>query len=832
MVRDLKMASRLQSRLRLSIQKSPRILVAAAINAGAVSAGALTSRPECTWDERREGSWVKLSLPGTSDSNPLMIDYHPVTGTLLVDGKPVERELPPRLRGAHAIAHLFPNQRLVVYASSLFGMTYKVAFNPDGQEVHLGFRQGDLIVRAWTQNGLWEYIPAGVFEANGDFDLPALLTVDCVHWLHLQSNIIEVRKMTRIWKSATGNWNINLNTCMATRRNCTLLEPRSDLFQHFTSIFRGFEDPRHIAVYQPAGCALVVDLRRYELSFNVRSDGILECPQLQATVDQDQDPGTWYGLSSKLVLRNLQNPSQRSIIVPLGPLIVRRRGIHVDVEIQKIDPVVVGHFFLDTVLGRVTCASEPRLFYTKALLHACTSFCLPDRLTGKTGADEACHILATGSCQPYAPLTEFNKMLLNDIAELTPKRRFYPEDLCVMESVTWRDNLTPCIQDNRYWHLINAIRQKSDVLTHFALNENAAREADYLPTTSALVTADRTNSHLMLRGRLRQLTYQSSEMSSVKADAGSSDDVQYRVRGHDKYKKSQHHVFEVARLIHDWPDKLPSTALLHLTMQRWPHIAGYGDGIVSYDKIRLSDHLDVDIASSWGPLVNSCRLSGRDTKYKLLLLLATIAFRDEIDLPALRTLVAFSIFQDLKKIDLPSWPSYTQFRPGFVPKFEYLRRLLGSCIMPFTGGSQVQSTQRERRAVEAARRAHDSRGVQDLDFLINFMCAQWPCPRPDLEHFSTSTLDLTAALSLVAIEWHAMFQNHEFEEHLRQVQNILDKYRTSPPARNSVQTVTSPDVVVPRGSPVWHDSLLNKNGPQKRHSTSRLLADHRFVQGL
>ncbi|OCT51497.1 hypothetical protein CLCR_07876 [Cladophialophora carrionii] len=815
LARDVKMVCGLQSHLRRSLGEKPRSLVAAAVNARVISGAALSSGPtSISFSERHDGVWAEIRLPSKSNFDAPVIEYHLVGGVLLLDGRAVERELPAHVRHADATARLFPNQRLVVYGSSLPGMTYKVAFDVEGQEVHFGFRGGELVIRLWGPTGSWEYIPPGIFERNDTFDVPASLIDGCAHWLDLDSNIIEVRRVPKIWRTAPSNWKINLHTGMANRRQSTLLDPGSNLFHHFASVFRGFEDPRHITVYQPARYPLAVELRRYELTFFLNSRGFLECQQLRAEVDENQDVGTWYGLSSKIVLRDVQNPCDRSIIVPLAPLTVRRKGFHVDVQVQSIDPVV-GRFFIDDVLGRVTCASEPRLFYTKALLHACTSFCVPDPLTGKTGADEACHILQSGVCQPYAPLSAVNEMLLASIADLTPKRQFYPEGLRVMETVRWRKDLTAATQDDRYWHLVHVIKHKSDLLAQFELKEDVTLQAEQSSMLAGSAVVDDTNTELVIRGQMRHLQYRRCDLVASRAtnveDAG---DTLYRPRGYHNYQKSQDHVFEAASLLHNWPSKLPSPSLLHVMMQQWPHIAGYGDGLVVYDRIRLSDRLDTDIASSWGPLVNLCRLSSPDTKYKLLFLLATISFREEVDMRAIHTLIAFSVFQDLKKIDLPSWPSYTQFRPGYSPKTYYLKQILSSCVLSFTTSeSQIGLTQKERKAVDAARRAHEVKAVQDLDSLVNFMCAQWPCALPDLKQFSTSTLDLDAARSAIAMEWHAMFQNHEFEEHLRQVQDVLDRHRTSPAVRPPKKAVTSLVAAPSRGFPSVQLDLLRNEGP-------------------
>jgi len=66
------------------------------------------------------------------------------------------------------------------------GMTYMLAFQNEGDEIHFGFRQGSLIIRAWGNGTLLEYVPENIFASDTSIDLPASLIDNCVHWLNLQ----------------------------------------------------------------------------------------------------------------------------------------------------------------------------------------------------------------------------------------------------------------------------------------------------------------------------------------------------------------------------------------------------------------------------------------------------------------------------------------------------------------------------------------------------------------------------------------------------------------------------------------------------------------------
>ncbi|OAP60693.1 hypothetical protein AYL99_05695 [Fonsecaea erecta] len=815
LIRDVKMVSRLQESLEQSLEKHPRSLIIAAVQAGAISGEAAPSRSaSLCFVEDSAGKWASLLLSGNRHVELQVIRFHLAAGTILLNDKAVEKELPHELRHSAGITRLFQHQRLVVWPCAFSGMTYKVAFNIEGHEVYLGFRQGVPVVRAWAKGTLLEYLPDSIFSQGTTSDIPASLIENCVHWLNLEKNVIEVRKEPRIWRHIPSNWTIDLRTLIANRRGSMLLDPRSNLVNHFANMFKGFEDPRHITVFQPSKGAITVDLRRFELSFFVNLNGLLECQQFRAEIDPNQDAGTWYGLSSKIVLRDVENPKRRSVIVPLGSLTAQRRGIHVNIEIQSADRVYA-RYFLDDVLGRVTCASEPRLFYTKALLHAYTSFCLPDPLTGKTGTEEACHVLQSGSSQPYGPLSDANRMILGAIAKLAPVRRFYPPDLRVMEEVLWNEGLTYCIQHDQYLPLVAEINRKSALLSRFDLDNDLTPETQGLSgIIDTGMNTTESNSHLSQRSQTRQGLYQRFPIAAV-ASPGHAPDLSYDPRGYRDYRQSQEHVFQAARLIYTWPAKVPSPTLLSLMFQDWPSIGGYGDDSIKHEPVRLTDCLDVDLASSWGQLVNLYRVDGRpEARYKLMFMTALLCFREEINMRAIQTLIAFAVLDDLKSVDLPSWPWYTQFRPGFRPKIDYVRQLLIPCSRPFSQSEGQAHTQKERKTVDIARKQHDGRVAKQLDALAEFVCNQWPCPQPNFEGFVTDVLDMDAASALIAVEWNAMFRNHEFEEHIRQVQGLLDRYRSPLPLRGERRFKQSLSPSAPRGFPLICSDLLRKDGPQ------------------
>lgn len=219
-------------------------------------------------------------------------------------GKPIGK-LPAEYQTSTQLQQLFGNQNLLTYPSSLCGMTYMLGIVVFGHQIHLGFRNGRLVVGALVQNTVLELLPTHIFGNREDFDLPGSLIHECFHWLDLQTGRVEVRQSSAIWKSNASNWILDFTTRQANRRTSMLIDPRSPIFARVARIFERFEYLHHLTVYQPEKAPLSVELRRLELMFLVNRRNLLESPQLQAEIIFDQDAGTWYGLDSKIVVKEV-----------------------------------------------------------------------------------------------------------------------------------------------------------------------------------------------------------------------------------------------------------------------------------------------------------------------------------------------------------------------------------------------------------------------------------------------------------------------------------------------------------------------------------------------
>lgn len=765
LIRDLKMVYRMRFFLRQSIEASQ---------------SSLTTAINAVWSEESEGGssrsfsvlkflpqpyewWIETTVDATQHTREQIVHYNLLEGNLFVDGQPLGK-LPAKHRESVVLTQLFGSQNLLTYPSALPGMTYMLALPIYMHRIHIGFRNGELIVRACFRDTVLELVPREVFGGPSSFDVPASLVTDCFHWLDLNTGLMDIRKQPDIWKVKDSNWVLNFNARQAHRRRVSLVDPQSTLFQRVARIFDRFEYRQQLTVFQPARGSLSVELRRLELSFTVNSKNLLQSAQLRSEIDPDQDAGTWYGLNSKLVLRDTNNPTQRSIIVPWGPVTSKRNSFHVAVDLVNNGNYV--RFTINDILGRLDCPAEPLLVYLRSLLHAYTSFVVPDGLTGRTGSEEALQYLKSGVSQPWQPINSSPFQILVRIAALTPRRTFYPEDLKVMQKVFWDADLTTTIQHDEFRPLVEEICKKSEHLSVFSFQKIELPQLE-----------PAGDSHLRHRSDSRRHLYQRPNPGSD--DQRAAPDLPYDARDHSQFIKERKNVFESVTLLYNWSSEMPVTRVLAGILQNWPTIEGY-DRL--FDKVLLSDQLAVDFAREWGSLVNFCRACESKDKYRLMFLFAVMSFRNDVNMDVVRTLIAFSVWEDLKSLGSLKWPAYIHFRQNEIPHIGYLLQFIKPYCVPYAGDERITFqnilSSKQRRKYEAAELAHEQQTEDDCKALAQFLLGQWPCLEPKIDEFSRPVLiNLDLALKTVLPEWQRLYQNLELSHHIQQVQQVLDRHR-------------------------------------------------------
>ncbi|KAH6855507.1 hypothetical protein B0I37DRAFT_395568 [Chaetomium sp. MPI-CAGE-AT-0009] len=696
--------------------------------------------------------WLSCDIAETETESHQVVNVNLLLGTLLVNGKPVGK-LPQDSQNSLVIRELFGDQPLRVFQSSVPGMTYTLTIRPRGFTVHIGYEGSDTIIVAKSAGRRVcnvRFVSRDRFHAGSTWDLPGPLVDGRIHWLNLSTGDVYITPTANAWdmfnRHQTWTLNIHSGACWKLRPDRqtqeNAVDPLSPLFERAARILDGLAKRRHLLVTQPS--SLQVQIQQLELMFFVKPSRRLYSPQLNLEIDPNQDAGTWYGLMSKLVCCSPESPLHRTVLVPLGDLSTTRSGCHVMVNIAGDGRY--GKFTINDTLGRIDCAAEPTLVYTKALLHAYTSFSLPDPLTGRTGAEESIDWLRSGICRPWTVLVDKAPVqVLSRIASLTPVRQYYPPDLKVMKTDHWDERLTCHMQHPLYRQVVEEIMAVSKDLETFTTTKGPIEGAgrDLPPTGEARLTA---------RALVRRQVYE-------RKGAGGGDG------------KPQSNDLDRLYLSRDRPS--PSDAR-YATLLEITHLLRTRP---------QNDQMRADIRENWGALVESCRRSR--SSYNLMFLFATLAFRQNFDESLLKGLLAFAIFRDLQSLpSLLPWPSYFNFRPNSNPGVDDIMKLIYPFRIPAPKddgeGLGMLIAGRQHRKMKAAKDAHEMKSDDDCRYFAKFLLAQWPCREPDVSNLPRTDLlvDIPAALEVVRPEWLRLYHNRDLSLHLNQVQLILNQRRS------------------------------------------------------
>ncbi len=763
-VRDIKIVHRLKNKLRQSILLMTSA-IDCAINRVWLVAAEAPSRAFTLWESLPcpYEQWVSAYSIATDNMRSQEVHYNFLDGSFLVDHQKLGKL--PKEYVNHVFFQQFLGERVhSTRPSPLPGMQYALAALIDGYQVHFGVRDGSQFVRAVRGPQVLEAIPPHVFLGPAeDSDLPMALINDHFHWLDLTNGRLLVRPKTTIWHSKESDWTLELSTGQAWRRYSRLVDVRSSIFQRLAMTFEPFEHRSQLLVYQPSKRYLSMHLQNLKLDFSINRNGLLECQQLRAIIDDNQDAGTLYGLDSKLVLRDLSNPRERSIVVAMGKIQFRRSNGHVRASSDHSQYYC--RFSINTILNRLDCPPEPRVVYLKAYCHAITSFVLPDPLTGRTGTEEALHSLLSGIAQPWAPVdTEANRWL-EAIAALSPRRSYYPIDSKVQQKVLWLDSLTFAAQDDRFYPVVARIIAQCRQLHRFSFDANEPPGEVF-----------GSDHHLAQRAKARNDTYRFNASQNIEIFS----DMTYSARdGVSSTRQAQ--AFQAATLIRRWSRKTQVTADLADILQQWPVIQGYKNA-GSFQHYLLNELISIEPASNWGSLFQYCQdLSQKQDLYGAMFFFATLAFGGKVKMILVKTLIAFVIIREFQSLSVPKWESFTHFRKQAIPSVDYLVQLMAPAVIPYPEDERsllggISLNYKQQRALEAAQTKYDQLTKEIRQTTAKDMLRQWPCEAPSVAiPKDCRCVDLERAVALVRPEWLEFFKNHELYVHLLGVQRILDK---------------------------------------------------------
>ncbi|PYI01554.1 hypothetical protein BO78DRAFT_423452 [Aspergillus sclerotiicarbonarius CBS 121057] len=691
-------------------------------------------------------------------------------GELLIDNAPPGR-LPEDYTRDLSFHRLFGLRTFTVLPSNLAGSRFMSARHFKDFQVYFGMENNCLVVKAKQGSEVLRYVPHD--QLKGDF--PESLLSGYAHWLSLQDGTLEFRPLVRAWQPDSSNWRLSMNFAVMTRPRCTMVDVRSRLYVDLSRILMTLDKPDHMVVYQTPEDTAVIEMVRLRLRFLVNRDGVLESPELNATVDQNQDIGCFYGLKNKLVLRAINEPGHRSVLIPYGDARLSKQRYHTAVRIEPPQETRVRYFrySLDPHLQELRGPGDMLEALYQAYMHALTGFVLADPATHRPGTAEALRILRQARLRSSLPLEQECMKLLGHLAGLTPRREYYPSHLRAMQSIEWKSDLGELAQHDDFQVLVQEIVGHA---SSFSMPHDQAGRVGR--------NQDRGSLHLLERARLRHAQFHPAEFGGGPVCAAPTPSL-YPARDRDSGSSRSGRVYEIAALIRDWPASVPQCSDLYSTVAGW-------------DRVRLStlpmrnlpchERLQLAVRDAWGPLYELCRSSDRRRdSYSLMSLFCMIAFHGDEEMDNLRPLLAVGFSAQFA--DLPA-PDFREEAPVL-----YLQE--GDDLIPAKIGHQISRyypsfpeppdseklSPSEKKKIRDERDRYEAEKESHIQRCQTAVRQQWPCKRPQLP--CIPRLDHEKASKECALLCTQWYLNRMFLRFLREVQQRLDALAPAGPADRS-----------------------------------------------
>ncbi|KAF9870460.1 hypothetical protein CkaCkLH20_12127 [Colletotrichum karsti] len=741
------------------------------------------------------------------------IHYGLLTGELLVDGVPLDH-LPGEYLSHLDYRRLFGRLSLEIMPTSVPGMKFSSKSAYAGHDVHLllsipdAASHTDLLVHATQDQRAFDLIPSHYLAGK----LPTAFVENYIHWYNHDDDTIEFCDGLAPWSRGESNWKLRRHReqrpgfWVLSRNDSSLLNVNSKSAKLIGSILAPLENRFWIhATYRNSRPSILIDLHRPGLQFSLTpGDSLISSREYRGmSVDTSQAIGTLIGLKDKLVLKvdSLPDPAlsaDRKVLVLEGDVKYIGTSDHIEVTIKKDFGQKVHAYDVDDGLGKIASNGSYQSKLFLCYLHALTSFCIPDPLTGRTGSEEALGILDSAAMKSFETLPQNSVDMLCTIASLTPGRSYYPEHERVMQTVDWLPHLSFLSQHGLFYDRVRSILDVARTTRFF-------HPQLYIEPPKL----DHVGNDLYERDHNRASTFR---VSGFGAEAHTVlGDKDYTSRDRDQNHKSCRS-FSMAHFVLSGRQNLSEPQVSSLSEHLWSFLADKIPRDKSSNKktssVRCQDchkpaveneiHYDADfllassdfITEQWITLHKD--IIPAVNKFKLMIWLATLAFVDEADMDIIQTLASFRTATPLDEILPPvcqTGQGHFDLALGACVDRDVLSRSLRCHLKPFYLCPEASISQEPYESAFAFEdrtlSLHHSKADEAVRSLAACLISQWPCMVPDIpsDHRSSSQWNTYLKLENIgpAISDHFLgwYDNLQFKSYLEEISQGLPSFTTT-----------------------------------------------------
>ncbi|KGQ08818.1 hypothetical protein BBAD15_g5854 [Beauveria bassiana D1-5] len=722
------------------------------------------------------GHWMITAIPAAETNLLLHIQFNLLTGELLVNGNPLSR-LPAQYEQHSMYADLFGKTTLEVLPADFPGMSLSSKKSYHGYTLFFGMTDQaspDLLLVARSGTQIYDLVPSRVFANN----LPHYFANRYIHWYNRSSQTVEFRDKQDPWKPLTSqNWIMTSSEqgwVLERQEQHILLGMESSTVRYLAELLKPVENKDYIhASFDKITEQITVELPRLQLDFFAETGASKLCSrQFRGMyVDSDQGIGTLVGLESKLILRNENN--RRKVLIPDGePTWSRASANHVRVSIPHGTSKKAHAYEVDTRLQRLVDNGSMQSKLAICFLHALTSYCLPDELTGKTGTEQALSILRSASLRSFDHLKDDDILKLTKIARLSPTRQYYPKNLQCMENIEWDTRLSFLSQDNALHSLVKEIFEEARDIKVF-----------YPAESNELPRLDHVNDALGERCSIRAASFQVDGFGGE--NHTTSQDAVYRSRDTMHHSGLSTKAFQIAKMIVRDGANLVETVDPALVSKLWSSLSSVACGSIGdlstrdicYDSQWLQDQ-ETLLQKFWCQLHRLLLASSSPlNQFQVMMCLCTMGFSSTAKLQLIQCIAAFFKAPIIFNVEIPSASQYW-LTEGYDAKRSEIEAGARAHVVSFDKSPEYDWTRNENETdtefLERRRIAFECSQKKAVDAFVEHVHQQWISRRPEAPSDNSSHLDSSNSMARVFQVWDKWYQNHLFYQYLLGLKEKLD----------------------------------------------------------
>ncbi|KAF8729261.1 hypothetical protein RHS02_07818, partial [Rhizoctonia solani] len=756
------------------------------------------------WPDYRQGTnrwegykvpndrWITTTTEGDNESRKQEVHFNLLSGQLLIDGKPLGR-LPRQYVEHETYIRLFGQKILEVVPAKSKGMEFTTRDHVYGYQVSFTLKDDKrLIIQARKDDRLYELVPHS--KLTGDF--PLFFSEDYHHWADVKNHTVEFRPLSTPWSAAESQWLLHFNTSGVTSLGSSsdgslLIDVHSAPFKSLSSSIGPLESGQYIHVTRSPKNDIEIELPRMRLSFFINEKNQLESRNFRGQVlDENQSAGTLIGLKNQLLLRakgasSQSVPGSRSILIPDGGIQFNMSTHHTMVSIHTGSSrhIDVYRYKIDNDLNQLATDAGLTSRLVKIYLHALTSHCLPDPLTGRTGTEEALHLLSQASSSSFEQINLKQAGLLKSIGLLTPTRKYYPAHLHCMQTTHWA-NLPALSQHFGFSSAATEILQRADTLQLFSPLDFQISE--YLDSLSPMDT-------LQKRAARRSALYYPSDTTGnilqILDSSALSDSVHL---GRDNlggdWSEAGQAASWAAGLVHrNWGLPVYKAFSLVSMVESWDTLQDSGElTSLTY----RSSLFKLDLSVSWIAFYNLLRNARTlGNKYILSVCLAGIAFGKLLPKDLIPVFLAFATNPEFSRHDPPTKNTY-QFSDGYKPKNTRVKGLVSTAAYSVESSPAGNLTYNEEESYHAFRQRrqqyYDAHSPTHQSEVVKNLIGQWSHVLQQPNHALTSPssshsawINVSSCRETAQQYFSSCSWNVKMKAHLQNLEHVLASQSSS-----------------------------------------------------